>query len=1238
MARTAPAPDIPPTPGMCPHVVVKAGGGAGGGSGSGGAGSGGGGSGGGPGGDGDGSGGGDPGAASGSPDGKKYSKQASESEPIDVATGRVYTFRSVDLSLPGPIPLAFARRYSSQFAHRDVGLGYGWTHSFGWRVEERSRRLLRVWSDAGVWIEVPRPHESGDVVGPYGWSVQACANGYVLDSDDGVLRHFERRTSDGQELLLTAITNRRGQTITLTYDGDRLTEITDTVGRRIKLESTEHGRFASIAVWNAVTNQWVRFQSYGYDDHGNLIAAVDAEGKARRYAYDERHRLLGHTDRCGLTFHFRYDRDGRCVEGWGAHVDGHDPALAEDVPEHLADGTTRARGVHHVKLEYHSDGYVEASTSRQTRQYFANAFGTLDKIVSAGGVVSAEYDQHGLLTSEQDALGGVTQYVRDARGRLLQTTDPLGRTTTLERNERGDVTKVVDPAGGERVFERDRYGALVVARNAVGGVTALRYDERGYPTEVHDPDGGVTRFEYDGYGNCISKIESSGSAWRWTHDFFGRVLEETNPTGVVRKLEWSPRGDLIAEVYPDGSRRSYRYDGESRVVERVDPGGVRWQWRYGGYHRACERIDPLGQSVRLSYGREGELLRARNERGELHEFEYDARLNLIGETFFDGRRVDYRRDLQGRVTAIRAGGTSMDLAYDPCGQLIEKSYWDGATETFVYDPLGNVVEASNNDTICRFERDAIGRVLAELQVVDGREFAHRVELTPAGKRTSQRSTLGLDVQVRRSNGLRAQTVLEGEHAITHSFSALGQEVTRQLPGGARLSYRYDALGQLAATGQSTASAPDDAWTQYQYDANDRLVAVDKSGERSSYQYDQRGRLVGVAKADKETRYDYDATNNLLRSDQSSLRYGPGDRLQEQDVWRFRYDENGRMVERHRVEDPSSSWRYMWSAKGTLREVLRPDGMRVTFRYDAFGRRVEKRVYARQGAHDVTRSLKRFAWDGDCLIHDVLEGDAPSVRSFVYGRGLEPLAQRDGSNWSYFVNDQIGTPVALIDGAGAPVAEVQRTPLGRVEAGGDATPLSFQGQYVDEETGLHYNHHRYYDPDSGRYISPDPLGVAAALNVYARGFEPTADIDLFGLSRTPPIDARTMPSSDPVKAAFDESRAKSGYTPDTGFCGEMSEDFAGRYHKATDGKGDAKVVTMRRPDCDSLGTHPGIRPEDKPWYTHKAAELDDGRVVDVDRGIVYKDRDHWASETVTDPGSVVIDPEKDNWKEKYGNSW
>jgi RHS repeat-associated protein len=44
-------------------------------------------------------------------------------------------------------------------------------------------------------------------------------------------------------------------------------------------------------------------------------------------------------------------------------------------------------------------------------------------------------------------------------------------------------------------------------------------------------------------------------------------------------------------------------------------------------------------------------------------------------------------------------------------------------------------------------------------------------------------------------------------------------------------------------------------------------------------------------------------------------------------------------------------------------------------------------------------------------------------------------------------------------------------------------LRFPGQYYDRETGLHYNYHRYYDPDTGRYLTPDPIGLAGGMNLY-----------------------------------------------------------------------------------------------------------------------------------------------------------
>ena len=60
------------------------------------------------------------------------------------------------------------------------------------------------------------------------------------------------------------------------------------------------------------------------------------------------------------------------------------------------------------------------------------------------------------------------------------------------------------------------------------------------------------------------------------------------------------------------------------------------------------------------------------------------------------------------------------------------------------------------------------------------------------------------------------------------------------------------------------------------------------------------------------------------------------------------------------------------------------------------------------------------------------------------------------------------------------------------------PLRYAGQYSDSETGLHYNIYRYYDPDSGRFTTQDPTGLAGGLNLYQYGVNPLGWIDPPGL--------------------------------------------------------------------------------------------------------------------------------------------
>jgi RHS repeat-associated protein len=69
------------------------------------------------------------------------------------------------------------------------------------------------------------------------------------------------------------------------------------------------------------------------------------------------------------------------------------------------------------------------------------------------------------------------------------------------------------------------------------------------------------------------------------------------------------------------------------------------------------------------------------------------------------------------------------------------------------------------------------------------------------------------------------------------------------------------------------------------------------------------------------------------------------------------------------------------------------------------------------------------------------------------------------------------------------------------------PLRFPGQYEDAETGLYYNRHRYYDPDLGAYLTPDPLGLAGGLQAYTYAPSPLEWIDPLGLKYVCWVDGR-----------------------------------------------------------------------------------------------------------------------------------
>jgi RHS repeat-associated protein len=168
----------------------------------------------------------------------------------------------------------------------------------------------------------------------------------------------------------------------------------------------------------------------------------------------------------------------------------------------------------------------------------------------------------------------------------------------------------------------------------------------------------------------------------------------------------------------------------------------------------------------------------------------------------------------------------------------------------------------------------------------------------------------------------------------------------------------------------------------------------------------------------------------------------------------------------------------------------------SYYYDPFGRRLWKEVAG-------VRTYFVYADEG--LVAEVdVAGNV--VRSYGYKPGstwsTDPLFMKVGGEYYFYQNDHLGTPQKLTAVNGAVVWSTKYSSFGEADVGISSSitnNLGFAGQYFDSETGLHYNWHRYYDPKTGRYLTPDPIGLQGGINLYAYVLnDPINAVDPLGL--------------------------------------------------------------------------------------------------------------------------------------------
>ena len=217
------------------------------------------------------------------------------------------------------------------------------------------------------------------------------------------------------------------------------------------------------------------------------------------------------------------------------------------------------------------------------------------------------------------------------------------------------------------------------------------------------------------------------------------------------------------------------------------------------------------------------------------------------------------------------------------------------------------------------------------------------------------------------------------------------------------------------------------------------------------------------------------------------------------------------------------------------EIFKKDGTKETwaYTYDALGRRIGKGRLKNEEVSDGLEEETRFVWDGSHLLQEV-QPDGRYTYLYTDPDSYEPLAQvhnhtnTEGESRQqilYFHCDQIGIPREMTDKDGNLLWFGNYTGWGRLKEETKVTdsayhPFRLQNQYADLETGLHYNFFRYYEPDAGRFVNQDPIGLMGGANLYAFAPNTGSWIDPLGLFGF----AGTVPSS----CGFGSSVATTGH--------------------------------------------------------------------------------------------------------------
>jgi len=892
--------------------------------------------------------------------------------------------------------------------------------------------------------------------------------------------------------------------------GNRLTSYTYTTGGAGQPPA---GLVASITDPRGIVT------AISYNTHGLPTQIVYAQGTADQatvsFTYDANDNPASYTDELSRTTDLTYDNLNRLIQTILPPPDPNNPSVRPTISD------------------------VYSATNK-----------LLSETDPLGNTVAYSYGAFGLLTQVQqpDPAGGtnytITQYGHDNAGNLTTITDPMGRITTYgyDGDNRQTSVQAPNPVGGgtggpTSSVVYDALGDVVQSFDFKGAETDYTYDDLGRVLTVTGPAPTVgaarpvTTYAYNADSQITSVIDAMGHETDFSYDDFGELVSETLPSTAV--LHWSFDADGNEVSYEDGLAHTttYAFNDRNWKTSETDTLSGTTHYGYDSAGNLTSLQDPAGNTTAFAFDGLNREISETNQLGATRSFVYDLNGNLTQETDRDGRVRDFSYDHLNRQTAEQWMSGTMVLetfsyAYNADGQLTSASNPDSAY-AYAYDGEGRVTSVDNNGTpnvpdvvlTSQYDNNS-NRTSLSATIAGAVDFQNVYSYDALDRLTQlyQQGQTGGNAVATKGANITYNLVGQLATIARTNFFGIGPA-----PDIATSTFSYDTANRLTEIANTTnGGTAIDAYS-WAYDLADRVTSMTTTTDgTATYSYDNTNQVTGVtyttnpgATQPANESYSFDSNGNRTNTGYST---GTNNQLTSDGTFNYAYDAEGNRTSRTRISnDPANDYKttYTWDYRDRLTDVEFYNNSSVLtkhvhYTYDVFDHLIGKQVDdTGGGTYD---RAEFYVYDGNHVALQFGLGGALTER-YINGpsaSGVDALlAEEDVSSltspgaYDFPLTDNLGTVRDIVDSTGAVIDHEVYNSFGQLAY--ESAPAvhhleGYTGAIYDPDTGMTNNWHRWYDPATGRWLSPDPIGFRAHdPNLYRYvGNSPTIVVDFTGL--------------------------------------------------------------------------------------------------------------------------------------------